>query len=193
MKLVQTVECKFSVQYFLVSVLVVNDGLLSVFCSEPLEETCPRECTCGKGTLLCSDLGLAEIPTTILAGHVRSLNFSHNQLPYLKDFAFRDYHTLDYLDLSQNEIEKVYPKAFRGLKFVNNIDLSYNNLLHIASNIFSDCPFLERVSFRGKWRAYFPDYLPILASRSIESLDLSYCILTKLTLTLSHSFLSYGS
>ena len=124
MKLVQTVESKFNVQYFLVSVFMVSNCLLDIVCCKPLEETCPTECTCEENILVCSNLDLKEIPTTILAEKVMSFDFSHNKLTCLKDSAFRDYRDLEILNLSENEMEKVDPGAFHGLALLNNIDLS---------------------------------------------------------------------
>jgi hypothetical protein len=126
---------------------------------------------------MCINVGLGKIPTTNLTEHVLLFDFKHNNLISLKDFAFRGYTALVDLFLSYNEIEKVYTKAFHGLAMLKNIDLSHNKLIYIAHNIFSDNPHLETVSFRGNRLAYFPDSLPILASYSIESLDLSYCTL----------------
>ena len=180
MALLQIVESKFSVQYFLVYVLVVNNCLFILVCSKTLEEeeTCPTNCRCGNVYLACTNLGLQTIPTTISAKYMLSFDFSHNKLNNLMDFAFLDYGDLEYLILSENEIELVDSRAFHGLTCLKKIDLSYNNLNYIAPSIFSDNPVLEIVSFRGNPLAYFPDSPPILASLSIIYLDLSSCTLT---------------
>jgi len=180
MALLQRVESKFSIQNFVLFVLVVNNCLFTLVCSKTLEEeeTCPTNCKCGNVSLACTDLGLETIPTTISAKYVLLFDFSHNKLTYLTDFAFRDYSFLEYLNLCENEIDLVDSRAFHGLASLKKIDLCCNNLNYIAPSIFSDNPVLETVSFRGNPLVYFPDSSPILASLSIISLDLSSCTLT---------------
>jgi hypothetical protein len=136
-------------------------------------------------SVACNELELTETPTILSSESVISFEVSNNILIHIEEYVFKDYGSLENLNLSESGIEQIDSRAFYGLKMLLNIDLSYNNLQFITPTIFSDTPFLQTVSFRGNYQVYVPDSSPIFVSPSIMSLDLSYCDLTSVN---SHTF-----
>jgi hypothetical protein len=136
-------------------------------------------------SVACNDLELTEIPTILSSESVISFEASNNILTHIKEYVFKDYGSLETLNLSESGIEQIDSSAFYGLKMLLNIDLSYNNLRFITPTMFSDTPVLQTVSFRGNPLDYVPDSSPIFVSTSITSLDLSYCDLTSVNI---HTF-----
>jgi hypothetical protein len=113
---------------------------------------CPENCSCNPVDgfensleVKCCCIGLSEIPATLNASTLHTLDLSNNELRILKNASFSSYPGLMTLILSYNNVEEIEINTFAGLQTMKDIDLRYNTLQSFSPKIFSANPVLEKI------------------------------------------------
>ncbi|XP_069699343.1 phospholipase A2 inhibitor beta-like [Periplaneta americana] len=152
-------------------------------------ELCPLHCQCSiqdeAVDAQCGERGLQEVPPP--PGEELSffrLNMSFNDLRELNSTTFRGYETLRSLHLAYCKIEVIDINTFIGLAALTYLDLSNNYLTWIEADIFSGNILLKSVSFSHNPLTGLTSDTPLLSGPpSISSLDLSYCMISEISLS----------
>ena len=142
--------------------------------------SCPSSCTCEDSSIICSSLGIPEVPLEYDVESVKILDLSTNMIKSLRADSFLHFVKVSTLYISFNEIVDIHLESFSSMPELRELDLSYNRLQYFDPDTLSRNPRLEVLSLTGNPLVQINTQWPILISSSLRSLDLSECSLETL-------------
>jgi hypothetical protein len=116
-------------------------------------------------------LGLSELD---------SLDLSQNSITILGPNIFRGLYHITKLGLTDNKIGAIDPETFEGLGSLTTLYLSGNHIRALDPDVFLPITKLQELSLSDNFQLFLPRHIPFLKSRSLRTLNMSYCGLEEL-------------
>uniref|UniRef100_A0A1B0BBJ1 LRRCT domain-containing protein n=1 Tax=Glossina palpalis gambiensis TaxID=67801 RepID=A0A1B0BBJ1_9MUSC len=135
---------------------------------------CPRFCKCdlyiNLNRATCSAKHLVNAAVDVPSS-VQILDLSYNDIRQVDEICFKNFHFLQYLNLSHNALHTISLETFNNLYLLYDLDLSYNRLEQLDERLFERNPHLFKLNLEGNKLMSLPAR-SMLRSFSLHSLNL---------------------
>lgn len=167
----KNMHCLHAFKYFILFTIIITLTKKSL---ENKLYKCPRFCKCdlyiNLNRAACSAKHLVNAAVDVPSS-VQILDLSYNDIRQVDEICFKNFHFLQYLNLSHNALHTVSLETFNNLYLLYDLDLSYNRLEQLDERLFERNPHLFKLNLEGNKLMSLPAR-SMLRSFSLHSLNL---------------------